>query len=144
MSNESPERTSQEGVLLGSNVAWKYDDSWYLGVVVKYRGGVTVTIESGRFSLLASRVKPVKELHNIPPGEHLVTYDDGDTERTFNCFCRRLPSNENHVRHSNLPAAQHLLARRNKLRNHAGRATQVQRRSRVGGGSRKNSLISNI
>ena len=80
MSNESPERTSQEGVMLGSNVAYKFDNSWYLGVVVKYRGGVTVTIESGRFSLLASRVKPGKELHNIPPGEYLVIYDDGDTE----------------------------------------------------------------
>ena len=80
MSNESPERTSQEGVMLGSNMAYKFDNSWYLGVVVKYRGGVTVTIESGRFSLLASRVKPGKELHNIPPGEYLVIYDDGDTE----------------------------------------------------------------
>ena len=81
MSNESPERTSQEGVLLGSNVAYQYDNSWYLGILVKCRGRVTVTIESGCLSLLTRRVAPGKERHNIPSGEHLVTHDDGDTER---------------------------------------------------------------
>lgn len=80
MSNESPERRSREGVLVGSNVAYKYDNGWYLGVLVKYRGGVTVKIESGRLSLLTRRVEPGKELHNIPSGEYLVIYDDGDTE----------------------------------------------------------------
>ena len=59
MSNESPERTSREGVLLGSNVAYKYDNGWYLdlcvhvGVVVKYRyrGGVIPMSTTAAFGL---------------------------------------------------------------------------------------------
>ena len=82
MSNESLERTNQGGVLLGSNVAikFKHDDAWYLGVVVKYRNSVVVKIEPDPLSLLISRVEPRKELYNFPSGEHLVIYDDGDTE----------------------------------------------------------------
>mmetsp|Transcript_8383 Transcript_8383/g.23455 ORF Transcript_8383/g.23455 Transcript_8383/m.23455 type:complete len:234 (-) Transcript_8383:452-1153(-) len=69
------------GVLLKRIVAVKFDSVWYIGEVVKYRrhdGKFNVNSEG--FSALSKAVPEEKKKHlsEVPRGEYLVIFTDGD------------------------------------------------------------------